>query len=165
VIWDLAKLCKVELWREKEQARAHALAKGAPARMCICHLRELQRHDAPAANNRHPHSIHSVHLEVTEMLLSDTLALTAAGLAAIVVMHHHTQQQQQQRRALQRRNEMRPVRNRQPVYRYRPALPVPVGPQFDLDSYNDVFCVEYFRWVMLFFERAVFECVHELTEM
>jgi hypothetical protein len=89
------------------------------------------------------------------MLLSDTLALTAAGLAAIVVMHHHTQQQQrreqrrEQRRALQRRGEMRPVRNRQPVYRYREPLSVPVGAQFDLDLYNDIFCVEYFRWVFL----------------
>jgi hypothetical protein len=88
------------------------------------------------------------------MLLSDTLALTAAGLATIVVMHHHTQQQQrreqrrEQRRALQRR-EMRPVRNRQPVYRYREPLSVPVGAQFDLDLYNDIFCVEYFRWVFL----------------
>jgi hypothetical protein len=54
--------------------------------MCIDMMR---RRKSPSA--LHLHRPSAAHLEVTEMLLSDTLALTAAGVAAIVVMHHHTQ--------------------------------------------------------------------------
>jgi hypothetical protein len=75
------------------------------------------------------------------MLLSDTLAVAAAGLVTTVVVHHHTQQQRRAAHA-QRTGE---IRSRRAVYRYREPLPVPVGPQFDLDLFNDIFCIEYFR--------------------
>jgi hypothetical protein len=74
----------------------------------------------------------------------EAVALATAGITSVIVTHHF------QHVILSEHEQEQRYRQK-----YRLPLHVPVGPQFDLDSFNEDYCVEFFRYVTRLVESCL----------
>ncbi|KAI5781927.1 hypothetical protein EDC01DRAFT_632635 [Geopyxis carbonaria] len=65
-------------------------------------------------------------------------SVAASSSAALIIIHQKKRQREQK--------ILKMSENHGTVYRYRDALPIPIGEEFNLALFNDVFCCEFFRF-------------------